>query len=160
MSHPQSYLPMLFRMWESVNSYLYDDHMLEFLSYLAEMHVDPSVSDPRRIETIPDDEISEGESRPRWSRTEVPNDHVWTGIFKDVGVFTEDEWNMVMCKCLASMGVSLLSSPFLHVAKPFICTEIPLADLGSLSTGPSVDNQAGFEILNRLPKAQWRIGER
>jgi len=35
-------------------------------------------------------------------------------------------------------------------------TEIPLADSGSLTTGPSVDNQAGFEI-GRLPKPAWRI---
>jgi len=36
-------------------------------------------------------------------------------------------------------------------------SEIPLADSGSLTTGPSADNQAGFEI-GRLPKATWRIG--
>ena len=35
--------------------------------------------------------------------------------------------------------------------------EIPLADAGSLTTGPSADNQATFE-LHRLPKASWRIG--
>src|ERR1700722_6274280 len=34
--------------------------------------------------------------------------------------------------------------------------EIPLADAGSLTTGPLADNQAGFEI-GRLPKPQWRI---
>lgn len=35
-------------------------------------------------------------------------------------------------------------------------TEIPLADGGSLTTGPSADNPVGFEI-SRLPKPQWRI---
>jgi proteasome activator subunit 4 len=34
--------------------------------------------------------------------------------------------------------------------------EIPLADSGSLTTGTSVDSQAGFEI-GRLPKPTWRI---
>ena len=34
--------------------------------------------------------------------------------------------------------------------------EIPLADGGSLTTGPSADSQVGFEI-GRLPKPQWRI---
>lgn len=34
--------------------------------------------------------------------------------------------------------------------------EIPLADSGSLTTGSSVDGQAGFEI-GRLPKPTWRI---
>lgn len=36
--------------------------------------------------------------------------------------------------------------------------EIPLADGGSLTTGPSADNRAGFE-LGRLPRARWRICE-
>jgi proteasome activator subunit 4 len=28
----------------------------------------------------------------------------WSGIFKDVGMFTQDEWDFLMCKVLASMG--------------------------------------------------------
>ena len=32
LSHPQSYLPMLFRLWESINSYMFDDRMLHVLS--------------------------------------------------------------------------------------------------------------------------------
>lgn len=43
-----------------------------------------------------------------------------------------------------------------EAANTFICIEIPLADAGSLTTGPSADNQMGFEI-GRLPKANWRI---
>lgn len=39
-----------------------------------------------------------------------------------------------------------------------LAEEIPLADGGSLTTGPSADSQAGFEI-GRLPKPGWRIGE-
>ena len=35
-------------------------------------------------------------------------------------------------------------------------TEIPLADAGSLTTGPNADGQATFE-MNRLPKPNWRI---
>jgi hypothetical protein len=38
-----------------------------------------------------------------------------------------------------------------------ISAEIPLADSGSLTTGPSADNQAGFEI-ERLPNPAWRVG--
>ncbi|CAA7258799.1 unnamed protein product [Cyclocybe aegerita] len=138
LSHPQYYLPMLFRMWESINSYMYDERMLHFLSKLTEKHTNPEVSNPKRITEIPDDERSEGEGRPDWS-----DDHLagprgsWPGLYKDVGIFTEHEWNFLMCKCLASM-------------------EIPLADGGSLTTGPSADNQAGFEI-GRLPKPTWRI---
>ncbi|TRM60121.1 hypothetical protein BD626DRAFT_571905 [Schizophyllum amplum] len=136
-SHPQAYLPMLFRHWESVNSYLYDERMLEFTSKLSVMHLDPTKSDPRKITDIPDDARSEGEARPKWAHDEPDDNYAWSGIFKDVGIFTEHQWNWLMCKTLVSM-------------------EIPLADAGSLTTGPQADNQAAFEI-DRLPKAGWRI---
>ncbi|KAI0067819.1 hypothetical protein BV25DRAFT_1794335 [Artomyces pyxidatus] len=136
-THPQSYLPMLFRLWESVNSYMFDDHMLFFLSQLTEMHMDPSVSDPKKIGEIPDDAKTEGEGRPNWPKDDLKDHGLWTGIFKDVGIFSDYDWHFIMCKCLASM-------------------EIPLADSGSLTTGPSADNQASFEI-GRLPKPTWRI---
>ncbi|KAF9472467.1 hypothetical protein BDN70DRAFT_886944 [Pholiota conissans] len=137
LSHPQYYLSMIFRLWESINSYMFDERMLHFISKLAEMHVNPDVSNPKRVSEIPDDERSEGEERPNWSDNTSPGISVWSGLFKDVGIFTDHEWNFLMCKCLASM-------------------EIPLADGGSLTTGPSADNQVGFEI-GRLPKPQWRI---
>ncbi|KAF8624763.1 hypothetical protein AX15_005657 [Amanita polypyramis BW_CC] len=137
LSHPQAYLPMLFRVWESVNSYMYDERMLEFLSKLAEMHVDPEISDPRKVAEIPDDERSEGESREKWAFGNVQEDGDWRGLYKDVGIFTEHEWHLLMCKCLQSM-------------------EIPLADGGSLTTGPTADSDTGFEI-KRLPNPNWRI---
>ncbi|KAL1720654.1 hypothetical protein EV715DRAFT_249853, partial [Schizophyllum commune] len=136
-SHPQAYLPMLFRHWQSVNSYLYDERMLDFISRLTVLHVDPTVSDPRKITDVPDDALSEGEGRPKWAHEEPEDNFVWSGIYKDVGIFTEQQWSWVMCKTLVSM-------------------EIPLADAGSLTTGPQADNQAAFEI-DRLPKAAWRI---
>lgn len=105
-SHPQTYLPMLFRMWEAVNSYNYDERMLNFLAQLAEMHVDPSVSDPKRIETLPDDAVSEDEGRPNWPKDDLNYNGSWNGIYKDVGIFSEDEWSLIMVKCLASMGSS------------------------------------------------------
>lgn len=106
LSHPQSYLPMLFRIWESVNSYLFDERMLHFMSRLAEMHVDPTVSDPHRIEAVPDDAKSEGEERPNWSKPDLETKWPWSGLYQDVGIFTEHDWNFIMSKCLASMGRS------------------------------------------------------
>lgn len=103
-SHPQSYLPMLFRLWESVNSYMFDERMLHFLAQLAEMHVDPSISDPKGIEEVPDDARSENEGRPNWNKSDLDGSGLWGGIFKDVGIFTDYDWHFVMCKCLASMG--------------------------------------------------------
>jgi proteasome activator subunit 4 len=83
---------MLFRLWESINSYKYDERMLQFLSRLSEMHVDPSISDPQKIKDIPDDAKSEGEGRPCWSRDGINGS--WSGLFKDgtgVGIFTDHE---------------------------------------------------------------------
>ncbi|KAJ6627245.1 hypothetical protein B0H10DRAFT_1941394 [Mycena sp. CBHHK59/15] len=137
LSHPQTYLPMLFRLWESINSYMFDERMLDFLACLTEMHVASDISDPRKITELPDDARSEGEGRPQWSEDDLNTTSVWPGIYKDVGVFTEHEWNLIMCKCINSM-------------------EIPLADGGSLTTGPSADRGVAAEI-GRLPKPEWRI---
>lgn len=84
---------------------MYDERMLHFLARLAEMHVDPAVSDPRKIVELPDDERVEGEDRPDWHQEEVKNEFRWSGLYKDVGIFSEHEWHLFMCKCLASMGV-------------------------------------------------------
>jgi len=67
LSHPQSYLRMLLHMQESINSYKYDEQMLHFLLELSEMHTNPGVSNPRKLCQIPDDAISEGETRPNLS---------------------------------------------------------------------------------------------
>lgn len=106
LSHPQTYLPLLFRLWESVNSYSYDERMLQFLSRLSILHVDPTASDPRRLEELPDDERSEDEGRPNWNKDDLEHrpKFRWAGLYKDVGIYTEREWNLIMCKCLASMG--------------------------------------------------------
>lgn len=83
---------------------MYDERMLQFISKLAEMHTDAEISNPRRIETIPDDEISEDEGRPKWDLESSKNHDPWQGLYKDVGIFTEHQWNFLMCKCLSSMG--------------------------------------------------------
>jgi len=109
-SHPQSYLPMLFRLWESVNSYMFDERMLQFLAQLTEMHLDPSISDPKRIDEIPDDAKSDNEGRPNWAKSDLSGTGLWTGIYNDVGIFTDYDWHFIMCKCLASMGWCLPKS--------------------------------------------------
>lgn len=148
---------MLTRLWESINSYMFDERMLEFLSRLSEMHVDPTISDPAEIESIPDDERSESEERPQWSHDDLRSQTSWPGLYKDVGIFTEHEWNFIMCKCLASMGKQLPKRQLRNLLMR-ICqlVEILLKDSGSLTTGPTADSSSSFEI-GRLPKAGWRI---
>ena len=75
-----------------------------FLAQLAEMHVDPTVSDPKRIQEIPDDARDPNEPQARWNKDDIPPYEAWKGINKEVGIFSEEEWNTIMCKCLASMG--------------------------------------------------------
>jgi proteasome activator subunit 4 len=106
-SHPQIYLSTLFRLWEGVNSYIYDDRMLGFLAQLAELHVNPMVSDPSRISSIPDDAVGPGEERHKWDYSDLKQQGSWSGMGKDVGIFTRDEWNRIMCKMLSTMGKSL-----------------------------------------------------
>jgi proteasome activator subunit 4 len=103
-SHPQTYFPALFRVWNSINSYAYDERMLSFLSKLVELHVDPTVSDPKKLAAIPDDARSEDEGRPNWKREDLDENGNWSGVYKDVGIFTHDEWSHLMVKCLVSMG--------------------------------------------------------
>lgn len=87
--------------------------MLQFLAHLSEMHVDPTISDPKNIDEIPDDARSENEGRPNWPKDDLGSTGLWTGIFKDVGIFTDYDWHSIMCKCLASMGWFLPEFPSL-----------------------------------------------
>jgi hypothetical protein len=82
---------------------MYDERMLHFISKLTVIHLDPEASDPIKIAELPDDERSEGEERPNWY-PDTAGHGSWHGLYKDVGIFTEHEWNLLMCKCLASMG--------------------------------------------------------
>lgn len=70
------------------------------------MHVDPTVSDPRKIEQIPDDARADDEKRPNWPKDDIKGMYhgKWVGLYQDVGIFSEKEWNWIMCKCVASMG--------------------------------------------------------
>ena len=134
---------MLFRMWESVNSYNYDDRMLSFLAQLAEMHVDPGVSDPQRIENIPDDEVSEGEGRPNWPKEDLESRFKWSGLFSDVGMFSEADWSYIMAKCMASMGM-------LRYACNYSYTDCPLPLL-PLNRDPT----RRFWLLDHRAQRRW-----
>jgi proteasome activator subunit 4 len=133
---------------------MYDERMLQFLARISELHVDPTASDPKRVKDIPDDERSENESRADFRKDDFDTKWSWSGLYKDVGIFSDREWNTIMTKCLASMGMTFGLT--VHYCLLSTLTEIPLADAGSLTTGPSADNQASFEV-GRLPKPTWRI---
>lgn len=176
---------------------MFDDRHFALLAQLAELHMDPTVSDPAALVKISDDArfdehgLPEQQPRTMWassastdrsaeggnyakvyaskvglngSKKESPGDRgslSWKGLFKDVGIFSQEEWDLIMCKCLASMGMASCNASPLTSTHVLLTpsTEIPLADGGlSLSTGPLADEQAGFEF-SRLPKVTWRICE-
>lgn len=121
---------MFFRLWESVNSYMFDERMLQFLAQLAELHVDPAISDPKKIDEVPDDARSENEGRPNWDKKDLSSAGLWTGIFKDVGIFSDYDWHFIMCKCLASMGWCLPESHPTYISLKAIMTRNSTCGLG------------------------------
>lgn len=68
------------------------------------MHVNPTLSDPALLSSIPDDSRSDGEDRPKWDNDDLRREGKWSGLFKDIGIFTDTQWAMIMSKCLTSMG--------------------------------------------------------
>ncbi|SJX61736.1 related to BLM10-proteasome activator subunit [Sporisorium reilianum f. sp. reilianum] len=144
ISHPQRWLPTMFRLWESFNSSLFDDQMLDLLARLAEMHVtDPSISSAssaRKAGTLAeatlrpeartpgvnaapkaddDEQMQEGEqaeasdSTPS-SGTQSPSEKL--GLFSDIGIFTEQQYSLIMTKCLKSAGLPVGSSKAANAA--------------------------------------------
>lgn len=75
-THTHLYLPALFKLWEAFNSTALDDRLLELAADLAGEHVAGKAG-------------SAGEAGAEW---------------KDVGIWTEAEWTMLMTKGLAAMS--------------------------------------------------------
>jgi proteasome activator subunit 4 len=73
------YLPALFKLWEAFNSSAVDDRLLELASELSEEHVSGTSGS------------AGGENGPQW---------------KDVGLWTEAQWDFLVSKGLGSMSKS------------------------------------------------------
>lgn len=67
---------MLFKLWEAFNSSVIDDRLLELCGDLSEEHIAASLGDSE-------------EGAVQW---------------KDVGIWSEDEWTMLVGKALGSMS--------------------------------------------------------
>lgn len=76
-SHVHEYLPMLFTIWEAFNSLVIDDRLIEFMGDLAEEHVSGTSG------------VFGEEGGARW---------------RDVGIWSEDQWTLLMSKCLSSLS--------------------------------------------------------
>lgn len=73
------YIPALFKIWEAFNSSLLDDRLLEFFGELAEEHVAGTAGEL-------------GEAATPW---------------KDVGIWTQWEWDFLTGKCMSSTSKTL-----------------------------------------------------
>ncbi|KAG8722752.1 hypothetical protein FRC08_010362 [Ceratobasidium sp. 394] len=81
-SHPEVYMPALFKIWEAFNSTALDDRLIHVMGNLAEEHCSGK--------------------QGRWAEGGAER--------KSVGIFTEQEWVLLMSKCLGSMGVPVGTS--------------------------------------------------
>lgn len=52
VSHPQYYLPAVFRLWEAFSSDIYDEQWLDFVDRLAVLHMDPRTSHPDIVDEL------------------------------------------------------------------------------------------------------------
>ncbi|WWD21364.1 hypothetical protein CI109_105848 [Kwoniella shandongensis] len=142
ITHCQKWLPLIFRLWQGLNSGLWDDQASDLMGQLAIAHVNPGKSDPSLIDKIPRGtfntteeqannptlrrrlrnhkirqlevagEIEEDEDGVNyWAKPsllpeeEELADPSWRGIRKDVGIFTDQEFEFLMSKCLRSLNV-------------------------------------------------------
>ncbi|WFD45093.1 Proteasome activator BLM10 [Malassezia psittaci] len=75
----EAWLPVMFRLWETFKSSLFDDQMLDLLARLAEHQANASTS----------------------NRTNSSDSGPW----KAIGLFTDDQYALIMTKCLRSAGL-------------------------------------------------------
>lgn len=87
------------------------------MANLSKIHLNPSLSNPKRLEDIPKtmvnanaaDEAARDSDEMDLDGEEVEEDVPskdagWQGLRKDIGILTESEFQLVMTKCLRAMG--------------------------------------------------------
>ena len=118
-SHPQYYLPAVFKLWEAFNSEIWDGQWLDMMCRLSIKHVNPLESDPaivEKLKEVAEQDYARGDPAPSNSIVEDvemgESAGEWGGIRKDVGIFSDVEWGFIMTKCLRAMGASFSRSSF------------------------------------------------
>jgi proteasome activator subunit 4 len=103
-THIDLYMPLLFRLWEAFNSSVIDDRLLELCGELSEEHVSGKYSD------------AEEERGAEW---------------KDIGIWTEAEWTVLVSKALGSMSKFYSSCPFAYrsLTRCAIYADVPVGSV-------------------------------
>ncbi|GAA5990546.1 hypothetical protein JCM10908_003124 [Rhodotorula pacifica] len=70
VSHPQYYLPAVFKLWEAFSSDIYDEQWLDFVERLATLHTDPRVSHPDIVDELRQMVKDAGDYVPEKTRVE------------------------------------------------------------------------------------------
>jgi proteasome activator subunit 4 len=83
------YLPAIFTIWEAFNSSVIDDRLLELAGDLSEEHVSGTSGRAGEVDGA------------RW---------------KDVGLWTESQWNFLVAKSLGSMSKSNFLNNFFNLS--------------------------------------------
>ena len=79
-THTHLYLPTIFKIWEAFSSSILDDRLIEFVGELSEEHVAGAAGKAGL------------EGGAQW---------------KDVGIWSETEWTMLVSKALGSMSTCI-----------------------------------------------------
>ena len=121
ISHPQYYLPAVFKLWEAFNSTYFDEQWLDFISRIVTRHQNPVESDPDIVdelrqmakdrgewveEKVQVEDMLEDDARDGGDEKMRGGEDEWPGIRKDVGIFTDEQFGLIMTKCLRGMGQS------------------------------------------------------
>ncbi len=112
-SHTNLYLPALFKIWEGFNSSLIDDRFLHLAGHLSEEHVSGLSGDA-------------GEGGAKW---------------KDVGIWCETEWDILVSKGLGSMSEFPCAT---------ITVDSPHSQMSQLGKAGYVSPPTALQMLNLL----------
>lgn len=90
LSQPKRWLPAMFKLWDSFESGMFDDQMLDLLARLTVIHCNPELA-----------------GHERGADDEMPNqDALW----QEIGLLTKEQFALVMTKALRSAGLPVGST--------------------------------------------------
>ena len=147
-THIHLYLPAIFKIWEAFNSTLLDDRLIDFVGELSEEHVAGTMGKAGE------------DGGAQW---------------KDVGIWSETEWTVLMGKALGSMSMlnKILRSSVdlicpqmcrlgrfgcVNLLQPRIDAEYFFVDQGASTTGAYADSKGSPAAL-RIRKTTNRFCE-
>ncbi|KAA1108304.1 hypothetical protein PGT21_007552 [Puccinia graminis f. sp. tritici] len=117
ISHPLPWLDSIFRLWNTFQSQSWDSQWLDLLARLSQKHLDPNASDPRLEHILknlnPGDKFDD---KAIETLSTFEGQEAWSGIHRDVGIYTERQWSFIMTQCVRYFSVPVGSNTVQAVA--------------------------------------------